>query len=104
MALLPLTGTSPVPRGRGTEETHDGPARLEGAGGAVGCQAVRRAGSAPGHSGMTLRATVADTSSCSLTVTSWAPSALIGLPTAIVRLSTSWPAALLSASASAVTV
>ena len=40
---------------------------------------------------MTLRATVADTSSCSRTVTSWAPSGLIGLPTAIVRLSTSSP-------------
>ena len=37
---------------------------------------------------MTLRATVADTSSCSLTDTSWAPSDLIGLPTTIVRLST----------------
>ena len=46
---------------------------------------------------MTLRATVADTSSCSLTDTSWAPSDLIGLSTTIVRLSTCSPDASLSA-------
>ena len=40
---------------------------------------------------MTLSATVAETPSCSLTATSWLPSALIGLVTTIVRLSTFSP-------------
>ena len=54
-----------------------------------GGRAVRRV--ELGQAGMTLRATVADTSSCSLTDTSWVPSDLIGLPTTIVRLSTASP-------------
>ena len=75
----------------------DGPARLARAG-----RGRRDAGW--GQAGMTLSATVAETSSCSRTVTSWEPSDLIGLPTAMVRLSTSWPEALLSASAMSVMV
>ena len=40
---------------------------------------------------MTFSATVAETPSCSFTATSWVPSALIGLATTIVRLSTFSP-------------
>ena len=53
---------------------------------------------------MTLSATEADTSSCSLTETWWAPSDLIGLVTTIVRLSTPSPETAAIASAMSVTV
>src|SRR5688572_23615322 len=52
-----------------------------------------------GQAGITLRATVAETSSWSLTDTSWVPSDLIGLPITTVRLSTGWPEVAASASA-----
>src|SRR3712207_5774526 len=57
-----------------------------------------------GQAGITFRATVADTSSCSLTDTSCEPRVLIGLVTAIVRLSTCSPEVAWRASAISATV
>src|SRR5262245_9897324 len=53
---------------------------------------------------MTLRATVAETSSCRRTDTEWGPSVLIGLPRAMARRSTSSPATAARAPAISVVV